>query len=155
MNLLGLFGGLFQGGNAGGVVKTIGDVIDKFVETADEKRAADLVKAKLRMQEMTLQHEFELAVRGHDIEVTKVAGENIRAETMSGDKFTSRARPLFLYICNFILLWNYVVVPLLGRTPIEFPEPMFWLFGSVMLGYVGARTWEKAQLFGKSEGTRP
>ena len=84
-----------------------------------------------------------------------MAGENIRAETMSGDKFTSRARPLFLYICNFILLWNYVVVPLLGRTPIEFPEPMFWLFGSVMLGYVGARTWEKAQLFGKSEGTRP
>lgn len=152
---MGLFGGLFQGGNAGGVVKAIGDVIDKFVETADEKRAADMVKAKLRMQEMTLQHEFELAVREHDIEVTKVAGENIRAETMSGDKFTSRARPLFLYICNFILLWNYVVVPLLGRTPIEFPEPMFWLFGSVMLGYVGARTWEKAQIFGKASASEP
>lgn len=150
-----MFGGLFQGGNAGGVVKAIGDVIDKFVETADEKRAADMVKAKLRMQEMTLQHEFELAVREHDIEVTKVAGENIRAETMSGDKFTSRARPLFLYICNFILLWNYVVVPLLGRTPIEFPEPMFWLFGSVMLGYVGARTWEKAQIFGKASASEP
>ena len=149
MSLLGLFGGLFRGEGAGGVVKAIGDVIDKFVETADEKRSAEMVKAKLRMQEMALQHEFELAVREHDIEVTKVAGENIRAETMSGDKFTSRARPLFLYICNFILLWNYVVVPLLGRTPIEFPEPMFWLFGSVMLGYVGARTWEKAQMFGK------
>ncbi|MBI4178362.1 hypothetical protein HY522_02920 [bacterium] len=155
MSLMGLFGGLFQGGNAGGVVKAIGDVIDKFVETADEKRAADMVKAKLRMQEMTLQHEFELAVREHDIEVTKVAGENIRAETMSGDKFTSRARPLFLYICNFILLWNYVVVPLLGRTPIEFPEPMCRLFGSVMLGYVGARTWEKAQIFGKASASEP
>jgi hypothetical protein len=32
---------------------------------------------------------------------------------------------------------------MLGRKPIEFAEPPLWLFGSVMLGYAGARSWEK------------
>ncbi len=65
------------------------------------------------------------------------------AEATNGDKYTSRARPTFLYVCNVILAWNYILVPMLGRKPIEFPEPPLWLFGSVMLGYVGARSWEK------------
>jgi hypothetical protein len=73
----------------------------------------------------------------------EAASANIRAEATNGDKFTSRARPLFLYVCNVILVWNYIIVPTRGLTPVAFPDPLFWLFGSVMLGYVGARSWEK------------
>ena len=51
------------------------------------------------------------------------------AEATNGDKYTSRARPTFLYVCNVILAWNYILVPMLGRKPIEFPEPPLWLFG--------------------------
>ena len=48
-----------------------------------------------------------------------------------------------MYIVEFILLWNYVAVPLFKQMPVVLPEPLFWLFGSAVLGYTGARSWEK------------
>lgn len=125
----------------------VGDVFSKVVgtfklapekaaelESLKEAHAADLAKLQLQM-EMQTQDAITREV--------EAASANIRAEATNGDKFTSRARPTFLYVCNSILIWNYMVVPTMGRTPINFPEPLFWLFGSVMLGYVGARSWEK------------
>lgn len=125
----------------------VGDIFSKIVgtfklspekaaemEMLKETHAADL--AKLQIQ---LEQQAQDAV-SREVEA---AGANIRAEATNGDKFTSRARPTFLYICNFILLWNFVIVPTMGKNPVAFPEPLFWLFGSVMLGYVGARSWEK------------
>src|SRR6266568_1597173 len=73
----------------------------------------------------------------------QAASANIRADAASGDKFTQRARPSFMYICEVILLCNYILFPLLNRPPLDFPEPLFWLFGSAILGYTGARSWEK------------
>ncbi len=125
----------------------LGDVFSKIVGTFKlspekaaelqslrETHAADLAKMQLEMQEQAQ------AAITQEIEA---AGANIRAEATNGDKYTSRARPTFLYICNVIIFWNYVIVPTLREKPVEFPEPLFWLFGSVMLGYVGARSWEK------------
>jgi hypothetical protein len=125
----------------------IGDVFSKIVgtfklspdkaaelEALKETHAADLAKLQVELEEKAsdaISREVE------------AASANIRAEATNGDKYTSRARPTFLYVCNVILAWNYILVPTLGRKPIEFPEPLFWLFGSVMLGYVGARSWEK------------
>src|SRR6266852_6509040 len=104
------------------------------LEGLKETHAADLAKLQMEMEEKAQEAVTQ------EIEA---AGANIRAEATNGDKYTSRARPTFLYICNLILFWNYLIVPTLGRTPVNFPEPLFWLFGSVMLGYVGARSWEK------------
>jgi hypothetical protein len=128
-------------------VNDIGDLFSKIVGTfklspdkaaelqsLKETHAADLAKLQLQM-EAQAQDAISREV--------EAASANIRAEATNGDKFTSRARPLFLYVCNVILVWNYIVVPTMGRTPIQFPDPLFWLFGSVMLGYVGARSWEK------------
>jgi hypothetical protein len=112
-------------------------------EALKETHAADLAKLQLEMQE-----------RANDAITQEIeaASANIRAEATNGDKYTSRARPTFLYICNLILFWNYLIVPTMGRTPVQFPEPLFWLFGSVMLGYVGARSWEKISGAGKLGG---
>ena len=128
-------------------VNDLGDMFSKIVGTfklspdkaaemqaLKETHAADLAKLQLQM-EAQAQDAISREV--------EAASANIRAEATNGDKFTSRARPTFLYMCNVILFWNYVIVPTMGRTPINFPEPLFWLFGSVMLGYVGARSWEK------------
>lgn len=74
---------------------------------------------------------------------------NIQAEAKSGDKFTSRARPTFLYLIEFILAFNYVIVPvvqLIGHktiAPFELPSNLLWLFGSGFLGYTGARSLDK------------
>ncbi len=71
------------------------------------------------------------------------ATANIQADAKSGDKFTSRARPSFMYIIEFILFWNYVISPLLGKQVLTLPDSLFWLFGSAILGYTGARSWDK------------
>jgi Holin of 3TMs, for gene-transfer release len=128
-------------------VNDIGDMFSKIVgtfklspdkaaemQTLKETHAADLAKLQLQM---------EAQAQDAVTREVEAASANIRAEATNGDKFTSRARPLFLYVCNVILVWNYIVVPMRGMVPIAFPDPLFWLFGSVMLGYVGARSWEK------------
>jgi hypothetical protein len=100
---------------------------------------AETHKVELTKSQMEMEEKAQEAIT-QEIEA---AGANIRAEATNGDKYTSRARPTFLYVCNVILACNYLVFPLSGRKPIDFPEPLFWLFGSVMIGYVGARSWEK------------
>jgi hypothetical protein len=81
----------------------------------------------------------------------EAASANIRAEATTGDKFTSRARPSFIYVMLVILVANYIVFPLGGKTPLNFPDALFWLFGSCMLGYTGARSWEKVTVFGQGK----
>ena len=94
--------------------------------------------------------EIELEEKAQD-ELTaeiEAASANIRADAASGDKFTSRARPSFLYVMLGILSANYVLFPLIGKAALTFPDALFWLFGSAMLGYTGARTWEKIGIMG-------
>lgn len=125
----------------------IGDTFDKIVGAfkLSPDKAAELAAMKETHAVELAKLQIEMEEKAQDALSREIesAGANIRAEATNGDKYTSRARPTFLYICNLILLTNYLVLPLLGRPPIPFPEPLFWLFGSVMLGYVGARSWEK------------
>lgn len=120
----------------GGITKLIKEVIGTFKLSPE---------AKLEFERQLAENEFRLKQIDAELEskLADAASSNIRAEAGSGDKYTSRARPTFLYVMNFILTWNYIVVPLFRQTPVELPEPIFWLFGSALLGYTGARTWEK------------
>jgi hypothetical protein len=127
----------------GSLTKGVGEIISKF-------KVDPTVKAQLEAAVQENAHELALKeaelnaklldLQGRELDI---AGQNIRAETQSEDNYTKRARPTFLYIMELILVWNYIAVPLLGKVPIEFPEALFWMFGSCMLGYTGARTWEK------------
>lgn len=135
----------------GGLGKLVKEVIGSFkldpAKKAEIEALVDQHEHEVRMKEM------ELQIKSMDAEskAIEIAGQNIRAETGSGDKFTSRARPSFIYIMIIILGWNYIAVPLFHHDPISLPEAIFWLFGSVMLGYTGARTWEKIGLPGNKK----
>lgn len=128
------------GGNLGQMVK---DVIGSFkldpAKKAEMQAAVDANTHEIQMKEAEYQAKL-LDVQSKEVEI---ASANIQAEEKSGDKYTSRARPSFIYMMLTIMLCNYVVFPSIGRAPIVFPDPLFWLFGSCMLGYTGARTWEK------------
>jgi hypothetical protein len=128
------------GGGLGSLIK---DTIGMF-KLSPEKKA--------ELQALVDQHEFELKIKQAELEAKlaeyqareiEAASANIRAEAASGDKYTSRARPSFIYVMLAIFIANYMAFPLLGRDVLSFPESLFWLFGSCMLGYTGARTWEK------------
>lgn len=73
----------------------------------------------------------------------QAARDTIVADAQSGDKFTRRARPSFIYLVEAVLAYNYIVAPLIHRQPFVLPDPIIWLFGSAVLGYTGARSWEK------------
>ena len=135
----------------GNVASFVGGLIDKFHLSPEKKAefqaAIDANQTQLSIAQLDLQKKAEDTVARE----TEAASANIRAEAASGDKYTSRARPSFLYVMLGILATNYVVFPLLGKAALVFPDALFWLFGSCMLGYTGARTWEKYTILGQGK----
>lgn len=119
-------------------------IIDKVLP---DKDAAD--KAKLDL--LTAQQTGALK----ELELSMSA---ILEEARSADKWTSRARPSFLYVFYFLLVAMIFIGPLVGIfAPAQMdafyanvakgfaaiPEELWWTFSAGYLGYTGARTFEK------------
>lgn len=109
-------------------------------------------KAKAQLELLQMQQSGELK----QIETQLSA---ILAEAQSADPWTSRARPSFLYVVYILLLWSLPMGVLFVFNPESaakftegfkswmeaIPEPILTLFGTVMLGYVVGRSWEKTK----------
>jgi hypothetical protein len=81
------------------------------------------------------------------------------AEARSQDRWTTRARPTFLYVMYALLLWSIpmgivaaINPPLAtainhGMTAYlnALPEPLYALFGTGYLGYTFARQWGESR----------
>lgn len=81
----------------------------------------------------------------------------IMAEAQSSDKWTSRARPSFLYVCYCMILTSIPMGVLyafdadhaqkiaqgLQAWLAAIPDPVWQLFTVGYLGYTGGRSWEK------------
>jgi len=82
------------------------------------------------------------------------------AEAASSDKWTSRARPSFLYLFYFVLVALVIIAPFIGiffpigmgqfyvNVKVGFeaiPEPMWWVFCTGYLGYTAARQYGKVK----------
>lgn len=119
------------------------DVVGEFHLDAADKAKFQQAIADNAKEVQLAQIELEAKAQDELAREVEAASANIRAEATSGDKYTSRARPSFLYVMLGILAANYVLFPLIGKTALAFPDALFWLFGTCMLGYTGARTWEK------------
>lgn len=120
-------------------------LIDKLIPDPEAKAKAQLDLAKMaqdgRLDEM------------------KTQMSAILAEAQSADPWTSRARPSFLYVVYVLLLWSIPMGVLTVFKPEAaqaftlgfkawmdaIPEPILTLFGTVMLGYVVGRSWEKVK----------
>lgn len=120
-------------------------LIDKLIPDPEAKAKAQLELSKMaqdgRLDEM------------------KIQISAILAEAQSTDPWTSRARPSFLYVVYILLLWSIPMGVLTVFNPQaahaftegfkgwmnSIPEPVLTLFGTVMLGYVVGRSYEKAK----------
>jgi hypothetical protein len=143
--------GLLQNILGGNLLQGIKGLVDSFHESPEVKAQLQAVIDANQKEIQLAQIAFEAKAQDTLARETEAASANIRAEAATGDKYTSRARPSFLYCMLGILAANYVAFPLAGKTPIVFPDALFWLFGSCMLGYTGARTWEKYAAFGQGK----
>lgn len=125
---------------------TIGSkIIDKLFPDPEQK-------AKAQLELMALQQSGEL-------DEVKTRLSAILAEAQSADPWTSRARPSFLYVVYILLLWSLPMGVLFVFHPeaaerfttgfkawlAAIPEPILTLFGTVMLGYVVGRSYEKTK----------
>lgn len=121
----------------------ISQLIDKLFTTDEEKAAA---AAKIMAAEQAGQ-----------LDTMKAQLSAILTEGQSQDPWTSRARPMFLYVMYLIIIlcfgggitgiwWpDYVDTAAVNITNLlaAIPEEMWWLFGTGYLGYTGSRSIEK------------
>lgn len=120
-----------------------GNVIDKLFPDPAQRDAA-----KLKLMELQ---------QSGELEKQKIELSAIIAEANSQDKWTSRARPSFMYVMYTFLLFGivngfiYVVNPTwstgiatgFGQWLQAIPDDLYWLFGAGYLGYSASRTVDK------------
>ena len=92
---MGLLSKVFGGGIVS-AAEGVAGIVDKFVETPDEKAAATLIRAKLMMKPSLAQIELNKIEAGH------------RSLLVAG------WRPFIGYICGFALAWHYIAHDLLA-----------------------------------------
>jgi len=121
----------------------LGKVIDKVVPDVNTQK-------KLKL-------EFKNTLLEQQTAVINAARDTIVAEGSSADKWTSRARPSFLYVMYIIILsaipmgflsafqpeLSALVVTGFQGWLSAIPQPMWALFGTGYLGYVVARGADK------------
>lgn len=141
---MGGFAQVFKGLVGGDPLKSIGDLIEEFHLSPEQKA---------QMQQATQ----ELEVRRDEIEAARdealaeIQSRNITAETTSEDPFVRRARPTFLYMMILGIGFSIIIFPILnlvvhkGLQMVAIPDAYLGLFGASFLGYTGARTWEKTR----------
>ena len=118
-------------------------IIDKVIPDQGQREKAKL--DLLAMQQAGELKELELSMSA------------IVAEAQSQDKWTSRARPMFMYVMYALFLWSipfsllYMAFPERADMAVmgfqkwlaALPEELYWLFGTGYLGYSGVRTADK------------
>lgn len=121
-------------------------IIDKVIPDAD-KRA----ELKIELERLHQQGEFK------ELEVRMSA---ILEEARSADKWTSRARPSFLYVMYIMILTALPMGVLYAFSPETagniatglrewlnaIPDSLYALFGAGYLGYSGARSYDKGKI---------
>jgi hypothetical protein len=117
------------GGNIAETAKEVADVIDKFIETPDEKAAFKTVMAKMAQEPGLAQVELNKVSAGH------------RSVLVAG------ARPFLLWVCGVGLAFSFIVNPVIqwitGTPGPELPTGIIMELVIAMLGLAGLRTAEK------------
>jgi hypothetical protein len=124
------------------------DAVADFIDPAK--------KAEAQLAILKLQQDGEFRAIEAALKETEMAKDTIVAEATSVDKWTSRARPSFMYVMYVLILSSvpmgvlYAFHPETAKLITEgyqawleaIPAEMLALFGVGYVGYVGARAYE-------------
>lgn len=131
------------------VVDSVGDVIDRFTLSKEEKQ-----EFKLEMQSRLMQLESELEeTYRKELDARQ---EIIKAELTQGDNYTKRARPTIVYAGMLFIFLVYVIVPVIAyisgadqMPDIQLPNEFWWAWGTVVGVYGVGRSAEKMGITNK------
>lgn len=141
---MGGFAQIFKGLVTGDPLKSIGDLIEQFHLSPEQKAQMQQAAQELEVK----RDEIEAA---RDEALAQIQSRNITAETTSEDPYVRRARPTFLYVMILGIGFSIIIFPILnllankGLVMVPIPGAYLELFGVSFLGYTGARTWEKTR----------
>ena len=94
--------GSIAGGGIVSAAEGVANIIDQFVETDDEKRAAEVIKAKLMLKPRLAQIELNKIEAGHR------------------SIFVAGWRPFIGWVCGFALLWHFILFDMLTWITVNF-----------------------------------
>ena len=130
-------GGPRVGGGVVTAAEGVANTVDQFVETNDEKRAAEVIRAKLMMKPGLAQIELNKIEAGHR------------------SIFVAGWRPFIGWVCGFALAYNFVVRDLIAwvivNTGAEASLPPDLAMGelmTVLLGMLGLGAFRTVEKFG-------
>ena len=130
------FGNLIGGGLVG-AAEGIADIVDRFVETEDERKAAEIIKAWMMMQPSLVQTELNKIEAGHR------------------SVFVAGWRPFIGWVCGAALLYNFVLRDLLAwlilNTGLEASLPPDLAMDeliTILLGMLGLGAFRTVEKFG-------
>lgn len=122
------------------LLDSVKGIISEFHMSPEDK---EKLQAQLDMEK----DQFVAAEHDYNSKLNDIAGQNIRADAQSGDKFTLRARPAVIWVGLLMFFWNYCVVPSVGlhwHVPsLPIPDTFSEIWGVVVTGYVFNRTLDK------------
>lgn len=133
---------------AQGLVSGLGETIDRFVQTKEEKAAAKLAVQNLLYQQF---QQLEETFRSE----LKAKERIIVAELNQGDNFTKRMRPTIGYVGLGAIVLNHVIIPLVQLImnkpvePIMLPTEFWVAWGGYVATYSLGRSAEKRGKGGK------
>lgn len=123
------------GGGVVSAVEGIGNVIDKFIETDQEKEVAKQIMARIALKPSEAQNEINKIQAGHR------------------SMFVAGARPFILWVCGIGLMFTFLLNPILqwltGNPGPALPNDIIMELVLGILGLGGLRTIEK--LSGKAK----
>lgn len=128
---------------------SIGPAFDGIAKLIDQFHMSPEEKQQMQQAIADAAEKAKESAQNYEVQLNTIAGQNIRADAASGDKFTQRARPTFMYIVEAILAFNFIGIPgyqlLTGKmlNPVVLPADLLTLFGVCVTGYVMSRSAEK------------
>ena len=90
------------GGGLVTAAEGVANIIDRFVETGKEKKAAQIIKARMIMKPSLAQVELNKIEAGHR------------------SIFVAGWRPFIGWVCGFALLWHFILFDLLTWVTVNF-----------------------------------
>lgn len=130
------------GGGVSDIVTSVGNVIDKFTLTDQEKQQFKLeMEALLQKRDSEIEQSFRQEMESKE--------RVLVAELSQGDNYTKRARPTVVYVGLAFILFNYCLVPALAlalgkaATPLELPSDFWVAWGGIVATWSVGRSFEK------------
>lgn len=132
----------------------VGKVLEKVLPDEEARARAKLELAQMQGSQEMRQLEIQMSA--------------IVAEAKSADKWTSRARPSFLYVIYLYILAAIPMGFLFSQRPEMamaitdgvtawlggIPDGLLALFGTGYLGYTAARSWDKSKIYQVKSNTQ-